>query len=138
MSMLRPATLLRFSLKLDALVSLASGLLLCGLSTDLARYFSLSPILLFSAGAICFPYAVLLWSLAQRKALARTGVLAIIVGNALWADVALALALGIGADPSPAGQAYLASHVLATGTFALMQALGLRASERVVPAAVSA
>jgi hypothetical protein len=128
MSTIQASSLLRFALRLDAGISLASGLLLCTAPTDLGTRFALSSNLLLVVGLICLPYAAFLWSLDKRTHLASGGVLAIIVGNLLWADAALLLALGYGAAPNAWGQGYLATHVAATAGFALLQWLGLRRS----------
>lgn len=128
MSTIQPSSLLRFALRLDAGISLTSGLMLCAAPVALGARFALSPNLLLVVGLICLPYAVLLWSIARRTHLAGGGVLAIVVGNLLWADAALLLALGYGAAPNAWGQGYLATHVVATATFAVLQWLGLRRS----------
>ena len=128
MSTIQPSPLLRFALRLDAGISLASGLMLCAAPVALGARFALSPNLLLVVGLICLPYAVLLWSLARRTHLAGGSVLAIVVGNLLWADAALLLALGYGAAPNAWGQGYLATHVIATATFAVLQWRGLRRS----------
>jgi hypothetical protein len=128
MSMIQPSPLLRLALRLDAGISLVSGLLLCAAPDFLGARFALSPTLLLAVGLICLPYAALLWSLAQRTHLASGGMLVIIIGNLLWADAALLLALGYGATPNAWGQAYLATHVVATTVFAILQWLGLRRS----------
>jgi hypothetical protein len=128
MSTIQASPLLRFALRLDAGISLASGLLLCAAPADLGARFALSPDLLLIVGLACLPYAALLWSLARRDRLAGAGIVAIIVGNLLWADAALLLALGYGASPNVWGQGYLATHVIATTAFAVLQWLGLRRS----------
>jgi hypothetical protein len=128
MSTILPSSLLRFSLRLDAAISLASGLLLCAAPGYLSGRFELAYGLVLGAGLFCLPYAALLARLASRATLASPLVLAIIGGNLLWADGALLLALGYGASPSGLGQAYLATHVIATATFAVLQWTGLRRS----------
>ncbi len=138
MSTIQPSSLLRFALRLDAGISLASGLLLCAAPGFLGERFALPPDLLLVVGLICLPYATLLWSLARRTQLASAGVLAIIVGNLLWADAALLLIFGYGATPNALGQAYLATHVVATAAFAVLQWLGLRRSARLSAQAVAA
>lgn len=128
MSTIQPSSLLRLALRLDAGISLASGLLLCAAPGFLGERFALSPNLLLVVGLICLPYAAWLWSLARRTQLASAGVIAIVVGNLLWADAALLLIFGYGAAPNALGQAYLATHVVATATFAALQWFGLRRS----------
>ena len=131
MTSILPSTLLRLALRLDAGVSLASGLLLCAAPGFLSERFALSPNLLLVVGLVCLPYAALLWRLARRPQLASGGVIALVVGNLLWADAALLLMFGYGATPNALGQAYLATHVVATATFAVLQWLGLRRSAHV-------
>jgi hypothetical protein len=128
MSQISPSSLLRFSLRLDAGISLFSGVLLCVSGSWMAARFDLAFGLLLAVGLICLPYAALLFWMARQARLANFGVLAIVVGNLLWADAALLLALGYGAAPNTWGQAYLATHVIATASFAVLQWLGLRRS----------
>lgn len=128
MSTIQPSPLLRLALRLDAGISLASGVLLCAAPAFLGERFALSPNLLLVVGLVCLPYAALLWTLARRERLGTAGVIALVVGNLLWADAALLLALGYGAAPNAWGQGYLATHVAATAGFALLQWLGLRRS----------
>lgn len=132
MSTILPATLLRFALRLDAGISLASGLLLCAAPNVLGERFALSPTLLLIVGLICLPYAAWLYALARRERVAGGIVVAIVVGNLLWADAALMLMFGYGEAPNGLGQAYLATHVVATATFAVLQWLGLRRSPNAV------
>ena len=138
MSTIIVSPLLRLALKLDASISAASGVLLCAASGPFAQQFALSPNLLLVVGLICLPYAALLWQLARREHLASAGILAIVVGNLLWADAALLLMLGYGASPSLYGQIYLSTHVIATAAFATLQWFGLRRSQPVSAAAVPA
>lgn len=138
MSTIQPSSLLRFALRLDAGISLASGLLLCAAPGFLGERFALSPDLLLVVGLICLPYAALLWSLAGRTHLAGSGMVAIIVGNLLWADAALLLIFGYGATPNALGQGYLATHVVATATFAVLQWRGLRGSSALSSPSVAA
>lgn len=128
MSRLLVSPLLRFALRLDAAISAATGVLLCAAPGLLGREFELAPNLLLAVGLICLPYAALLWQLARRAHMASGLILAIVIGNVLWADAALLLALGYGASPNGFGQAYLATHVVATTAFAVLQWLGLRRS----------
>lgn len=138
MSTMLASPLLRFALKLDATISAASGVLLCAAPGPLGRQFELSPTLLLVVGLVCLPYAALLWRLARRDRVAGGVILAIVIGNLMWADAALLLALGYGASPNGFGQAYLATHVLATATFATLQWLGLRRSQTLAASAVPA
>ena len=131
MNTVLPSSLLSFSLRLDAAISLASGVLLCTRTEFLSHRFDLEFGLLLGAGLFCLPYAAMLMWMASRQALSSAAVLFIVVGNLLWADAALLLALGYGAEPNGWGQAYLATHVLATSGFALLQWLGWRRSTRI-------
>ena len=128
MNTVLPSSLLRFSLRLDAAISLASGVLLCTRTEFLSQRFDLEFSLLLGAGLFCLPYAAVLMWMAARRALSSAAVLFIVIGNLLWADAALLLALGYGAEPNGWGQAYLATHVLATAGFALLQWIGWRRS----------
>lgn len=138
MSTMLASPLLRFALKLDAVISAASGVLLCAAPGLLGRQFELSPNLLLVVGLICLPYAALLWHLARRERVGSGMIMAIVIGNLLWADAALLLALGYGASPNAFGQAYLATHVIATAAFATLQWFGLRRSQSLAASAVPA
>ena len=133
MNTVLPSSLLRFALRLDATISLATGVLLCALPGVLSQRFDLGFGLLLGAGLFCLPYAALLLWMATRATLSSAAVLFIVIGNVLWADAALLLALGHGAAPSAWGQMYLATHVLATSAFALLQWFGWRRSARMQP-----
>ncbi|WP_146151702.1 hypothetical protein [Ahniella affigens] len=125
MTMLIPSSLLRFALKLDAGVSAPFGLFSALLVSTLAARTALPASLILITGLVCLPYAALLIWLSGRQHLARFGIAAIVIGNLLWADAAIALAFGwLGAKPSSEGLILLAIHAIATGTFAVLQAAG--------------
>lgn len=129
MTKLEPSSLLRFGLRLDALISGLSGIFLLALPAVLATRFALPQSLIIAVGLICLPYALWLRHLAAQREITSATVVFIFVGNALWADAALLLALGVGASPTPLGVGYLATHVVATGSFALLQFIGWRRSQ---------
>lgn len=131
MSFATPAPLLRFALRLDAVISAASGLMLCPFSAWWAEQLALPQGLLLGVGLICLPYAAFLLVLSRRATIGRATIFTIILGNLLWADAALALMFGYGVAPNAAGVAYLATHAIATGTFAVLQWFGWRRSVRV-------
>jgi len=128
MSFATPAPLLRFALRLDAVISAATGLMLCPFSAWWAEQLALPQALLLGAGLICLPYAAFLFALSRRATISRITIFSIIIGNLLWADVAMALMFGYGAAPNAAGVTYLATHVFATGSFAVLQWFGWRKS----------
>ena len=59
MSTIQPSSLLRFALRLDAGISLASGLLLCSAAGFLGERFALRPDMLLVVGMLCLPSATL-------------------------------------------------------------------------------
>lgn len=125
MTMLIPSSLLRFSLRLDAGISAPFGLFSALLTSSLSARTDLPASLILITGLVCLPYAALLIWLARQQRLARIGVAAIVIGNLLWADAAMALAFGwLGAKPTTDGLILLAIHAIATGTFAILQAAG--------------
>ena len=133
MTITQPSPLLRFALRLDAGVSFVSGLPLVFASGWLADRTQLPAQLIWVAGLICLPYALLLFWMASRTRLSRMGVMALVVGNFLWADAALVLMLGFFVTPNFAGQALLLTHVLATALFAILQWMGLKRSSESAP-----
>ncbi|MBK8284493.1 MAG: hypothetical protein IPK97_06190 [Ahniella sp.] len=138
MTCTQPSPFLRFALRLDAGVSLLSGLPLLLASHWLATQTQLPGPLLWVAGLICLPYSMALMWLASRPAVLHVVVLTIVVGNLLWAAGALALMLGFGVNANSAGLALLAIHVVATASFSVLQWTGLKQSSPALPRALTA
>jgi hypothetical protein len=124
----RPASFLRTALLADAAISGATGLLLAigagwlepllALPTPLARW----------AGLALLPYAGFLLVLARSESVARSAVLAVIVGNALWALASVALVVSGAIDPNALGTAFVVAQAVVVAAFAEAQLVGLRRS----------
>ena len=129
MTKLESSPVLKFALRLDAVISGLSGAILLAIPALLATRFALPEMLLIVVGLISLPYALWLRHLAAQREITSVIVVFIFIGNALWADAALLLALGVGATPTALGVVYLATHVIATGSFAVLQFVGWRRSQ---------
>ena len=126
MSRTTVAPLLRFALRLDAVASAATGILLCTFAGTLAERFALPHALLLGAGLFCIPYAALIAAMSRRSTLPRWSVWAIVVGNAVWASECLLIAFGSSFAPTAWGVAFLVGQAAAVFTFAELQYMGLR------------
>ena len=124
----RPASFLRTALLADAAISGATGLLLAigagwlepllALPTPLARW----------AGLALLPYAAFLFVLARSESVARSSVLAVVAGNALWALASVALVVSGAIDPNALGTAFVVAQAVVVAAFAEAQLVGLRRS----------
>jgi len=117
---------LRRSLLADALITLATGLLLALGAAPLSGLLGLPQPLLFWAGVSLVPFAGLVALLARREQAPRAAVWAVVLYNALWAlDSVLLLALGW-VSPTLLGSAFVLAQALAVAVFALAQYAGLQ------------
>ncbi|MEN9627437.1 MAG: hypothetical protein RJA10_664 [Pseudomonadota bacterium] len=125
MTLIRPSRLLTGALWLDIVGSAPVALAQALAADRLAPLLNLPQPLLQQTGWVMVAYvATLLW-LVRRPQMPLALLRAIIVGNSLWALVALGLLLSL--SPGLAGQLLLALH-LAPGLFAMLQQRGLRQS----------
>lgn len=119
-------SLLRRALKLDAVASGATGLLLVAASGPLAALLALPQPLLFWAGIAFLPWAAAVGWLGTRADPPRRAAIAVVVLNLLFVlDCVLLLALGWVA-PNAFGIAFILALAAAVLLFALLQAAGLR------------
>jgi hypothetical protein len=124
-----PATdagLLRFALRLDALVTAANGAAYLALCWLLDGALGVPAVFVAAVGAFLLPFAAFVGLLASRPSPARGAVVAVIAANVLWAlDSALLLA----ADwftPTVAGQVVIALQAAGVAGLAALQYAGLR------------
>jgi hypothetical protein len=121
-----PAPLLRFALRLDAVVSGANGVAYLVAAGPLADLLGIPAGTLRALGVFFVVYA----AIVARVAAAPTPGLSrvIIAGNLLWTDASLvALALGTW-SPTTAGAVWMGLHAAVVGFFAVLQFAGLRRS----------
>jgi len=128
MSYLNVSNLLRLALRLDAIATFASGLLMSAASGTLAATFGLPQPLVLGAGLFCLAYAALVGWMSLAARLPAAGVWSIIIGNIGWAIACLELAFGSAYAPTSLGVAFLVSQALAVLVFADLQWFGLRRS----------
>ena len=125
MTQIRPSRLLTGALWLDIAGSAPVALAQALAADRLAPLLNLPQALLQQTGWVMVAYvATLLW-LVRRPQMPLALLRTIIVGNTLWALVALGLMLSL--SPGLAGGLFLAVH-LAPALFALLQQMGLRQS----------
>src|SRR3954447_2504681 len=103
MSILQPSPFLRQALLADAVTSGAcGGLMLLG-AGFLAGMLGLPEPLLKISGAVLIPYAALVAFLGTRETLPRAVVLAVVLGNAMWAVDSVLLLMSGWVAPTRAG-----------------------------------
>ena len=124
----RPASFLRTALLADAAISFACGLLLALGAGWLEPLLAVPVSLARWAGLALLPYAALLFALARSESVARSSVLAVIVGNALWALASVALVVGGAIEPNALGTAFVVAQAVVVAAFAEAQLVGLRRS----------
>ena len=116
----------RQALRLDALLTGATGLLLAAGAGALEPLLGLPPLLLRVAGLALIPFAMLLAWMARRERLPRWSVWSVVAVNALWAlDSLLLLATGW-VEPTWLGTAFVAGQALIVALFAELQASGAK------------
>jgi hypothetical protein len=120
-----PSLFLRRVLLLDAVASFATGMLLLGGTSMLQSWLNLPASLMTYVGAFCIVWAALVAFAFTRKQLTRNFVLAIVIGNALWALGSLALLISGTVAPTLLGYAFVIAQALVVGVFAELQYVGL-------------
>lgn len=128
MTTLAPSPLLAFGLRLDAVVSAATGVAQLLFFERLATWLVLPVPLLVGSGVFMLGYAALAAWMAQRDVLPHWSVWAMIGGNVLWAIDCLLLAFGGLLSPGTWGVAFLLVHAAAVLLFAELQFFGMRRS----------
>ena len=118
--------LLRFGLKLDAVVSGAVGLLLLAGGAALAEPLGIPASLLWPVGLFFVGYAVTVWVIGTRQAINRPAAWAIVGLNLLWVVDSVALVVLGGFPLTMLGVAFVLAQAVAVLVFAELQYLGLR------------
>jgi hypothetical protein len=119
-------TLLRLVLKLDALVTGVNGIAYLVAAEPLEELLGVSTGLMRPVGAFLVLFAVAVWFVATRRAVARPAVLAIATANAVWAIGSLVFAAVGASSPSTVGTVWVVLQALVVGGFAALQALASR------------
>lgn len=118
--------LLRAALLADAVVSGATGLLLAAGAGPLESLLGLPVALSRTAGLALLPFAILLAWLAMRDRPSRGLVLAVAIGNVLWALDSIVLLFTGWIAPTALGIAFIVFQAVVVAGFAEAQYLGLR------------
>ena len=117
--------LLRFALKLDAVVSGLAGLGLVVAPGILGREFGVPAAALVVTGVVFVGWGIALWLLVSRRAVTRRLAWTVITANAVWTVASVALAFGWTALTA-AGTAVVLAQAVAVFAFADLEYVGLR------------
>jgi hypothetical protein len=123
---------LRRVLLADAIVCLASGLLLVLGAQMLANLLALPAILLLSTGIFLLPYGALVAWIATRANSPRWAVWAVVIVNMLWVVDSFVLLLNDWVAPNALGTAFVIVQAAIVAGFAVAQVVGLRQRATVI------
>ncbi|AYF89197.1 MULTISPECIES: hypothetical protein [unclassified Pseudomonas] len=126
MTHLDMSPMLRRALQADALASGAMGLLLTLAAGPLEELLGLPRALLLGAGIGLLPFALALGWLANRQALRRGWIWAVLAINAVWVIDSLSL-LALGwVEPTLLGKVFVIGQAVAVAVLAELEFFGLR------------
>ena len=125
---------LRTALKLDALVTGATGAGYLVAAGPLEDLLGLSPVLLRSAGAFLLLFSAAVWIIAAQRDISSSAALVVIAVNVLWAADSIVFLLSGLSDPTTAGAIWIVMQALVVAGFAGLQAMTRGASDRAVAA----
>jgi hypothetical protein len=118
--------LVRVALRLDAVVSGATGAAYLAAAGPLDSALGMPAAFLRGMGVFMLAYAAAIWWLSSRRVVPRRAVMAVVAGNLVWAFGSLAfLALDVH-TPSTAGSVWIVLQALVVAGFAALQAYALR------------
>ncbi len=123
-----PSPFLRFALLVDIALSGAVALLQLIAAEWLAAKLALPRSLLVESGVFMLGYVLLLTVLVRRRQIRSGIVTAVVVGNAVWALLCVALLLSDSVSPSTLGVGFVLVQADAVLVFALLQWRGLTRS----------
>ena len=121
--------LLRFALITDAVATAATGLAMLTLSRVLEPLLGIPATLMYYAGLGLMPYAALVGYLGSRASMSRVVILAVIIGNILWALGTIVLLISGWITPTVLGYAFVIAQAVVVGVFAELQFVGFRQSK---------
>jgi hypothetical protein len=113
---------LRTVLTVDALTCVAMGVLLGTLSARLSAWLGLPAALLFWAGVVLLPCAVLMLVAARRPGAGLVKL--VVLGNAAWVAASVLVLLVL--DPTPLGVAFVAAQAVVVAALAWLEGHGSR------------
>ena len=121
---------LRRLLRVDAVATGATALLLLAGADALAPLLGLPPGLQRTAGAICVPFVAWIALLSRRAAIPRGAMATVVIINFAWVAASLWVAFGGAWRPTAVGVAFVSAQAMAVLAFAELGWMGLRASRR--------
>jgi len=110
-------------LRVDAFTCAAMGLLLVAAATPMSALLGLPAQLLFWAGVVLFPCAVLMFVAAKRPRFAGL-VWVIVLGNLAW--IVASAVVGLAFNPTPLGLAFVVVQAAVVAVLAWLEWRGLR------------
>lgn len=120
-----PSLFLRRALMLDAIATLATGILLVAGTGLLQALLNLPASIMTYAGAFCVAWAGFVGILGTRAKLPAAAVWTVIVGNAAWTLGSLVLLVSGYVSPSLAGYAFVIAQAVIVGIFSDLQYIGM-------------
>ena len=129
------SALLRLALLADALASGAMGVLMAAGASLLAPLLGLPSQLLFWAGTLLMPFALLVARTGAREQPPGVAAGAIVLVNLAWVIGSVALLAVLPQAPTALGYAFVIAQALAVLVLALMQWAGIARAARTVVAA---
>lgn len=117
---------LRQVLAADAVTGAAAGLVMVAGADMLAPLLQLNRDILFYAGIAMAPFVVMLTWLAMQPQPPRTGVMTIVVLNALWVIGSIALIVTGIEQPNLLGYGFVIAQAVAVGVFAELEYIALK------------
>ncbi len=122
---LRGDALLRFALKLDAVVTGLNGVAYIAGAPLLTDLLGLPTGLLRGVGAFLLAFAVAVWAIGTRETLRPAAVDAVIVLNVAWATGSVATAVLGWGSPTTVGAVWIILQAIVVAAFAALQWAGL-------------
>lgn len=116
----------RLALQLDAVATGLNGIAYLALATVLDSFFGVPTAVQYPVGAFLLLYAVGVLAIGTRKEISRTGLMAVIVANALWVVLSLVVVVSGALSPTGVGAVWIVLQSLTVGGFAVLQYIGLR------------
>jgi hypothetical protein len=132
--MIHPSLLLRRALQADAIFSGTAAVVLTLGAGALAPLLSLPEPLLRETGLFLILYAAFVGWLGTRPMMPKALVGLVIVGNAVWTLLSIALLFSGLVAPNLLGEVFVVAQAIVTGVFAELQYVGLRRSGTTVAA----
>lgn len=123
-------SLLRTTLRLDALASGAMGVGLLAGAPWLQGLLGLPRPLLLGAGAVCLCWGLFVGAMGWRQQLSASIVWAIVGLNALWVIESVVLLAFGWVEPTQAGFAFVIAQALAVAALAELQFVGMARARR--------